>query len=297
MDIALLTFFNQIATHPFLDLTMLGLTISAPGLLAGFGVTMLLFEKERRIGLAVLTSLGIGVFLTLAFQFLVLRPRPEDVRLLWPMPNFPSYPSGHAAGAFAVVITAGLTYRRWRWWGVALIGATLVAFSRVYLGHHYPSDVLGGGVLGAAVGAACYGLIVRPEIVSNTGEETEQPRWRWLLWPQIAIALIVTQVAYLDILPLYLLRWPLADKTLHFFLFGMVVFWLNIWFDGRAVQFGRRFLPLAVLIPFTYALLEEGAQFFSPLRSADPLDLLSDLAGMLVFWWLSQRVRNKRMVQ
>jgi VanZ family protein len=163
-----------------------------------------------------------------------------------------------------------------------LAGAFLIAFSRVYLGHHYPSDILAGMVLGGAIGAACYGLF-RPLY----------PDWRWLLWPQIAIVIVVSQMAYLDLLPFYLLRWPLADKVIHFLLFGAVVFWLNFWFRGRKLQLGRLAIPLAILLPLAIASLEEGFQALSPLRSADPFDLTSDAAGMLFFWWLSHRLPLK----
>jgi VanZ family protein len=97
-------------------------------------------------------------------------------------------------------------------------------------------------------------------------------------------------MAYLDILPLWALRWPLADKILHFLLIGSIAFWLNIWFRGRTVPLLRWAVPLALLIPLTIALLEEGAQLYSPLRTADLTDLLSDLAGLLFFWGLSQKM-------
>jgi len=273
-------FFNQSLTNPFLDWLMLGLTLGALGIFAGLG-TMWTFGPQRRMGIAVLAALSAGLALTLAFQYLAMRPRPADVRLLWPAPNFPSFPSGHAVAAFATATAVGLSCRQWRWQAIALIGAGLVALSRVYLGHHYPSDVLAGSVLGASVGAACYGLIAAP------GQGVS--RWRWLLWPQIAVALLGTQIAYLDILPLHLLRWPGVDKVLHFLLFGMVVFWLNLWLRGRTVWI----FPLAVLIPFSIAMFEEGLQFFSPLRAADPTDLLSDLLGMLLFWGLSALILSK----
>ncbi len=99
---------------------------------------------------------------TLIFQFLALRPRPENVRLLLPAPNFPSYPSGHASAAFATAIVLCLTYRRWRVRALAILGASLIALSRVYLGFHYPSDIIGGAALGVAMGVACCGRIVGP---------------------------------------------------------------------------------------------------------------------------------------
>jgi VanZ family protein len=73
-------------------------------------------------------------------------------------------------------------------------------------------------------------------------------------------------------------------------LFGLVVFWLSLWLEGRVVQLGRWLIPLALLVPLTIASLEEVAQAWSPQRTASLEDWLCDLAGMLFFWWLSRRM-------
>jgi len=282
MDRLLLSFFNQTLAHPLLDYLMVGLTTVGFIALPGLGILLLFSRGHRRVGMSVLWAVGCGLTLALLFQYLALRPRPEAVRLLLPAPNFPSFPSGHATTAFAVAIVVGLAYKKMRWWSGALLLATLIALSRLYLGHHYPSDLFGGAVLGGAVGAACYGLV-----------GVSRPRWPWLLWPQIAIAVVVTQMAYLDILPGHLLQWPLADKVTHFLLFGAVVFWLNLWLKGRRLTWAGWAVPLAILLSFGLAAAEETLQFFSPLRNADLFDLASDLAGMVFFWWLSERLLKR----
>ena len=322
MDDSLLTFFNQTLANPALDAVMVTITYLGLALLPAIGVALII-GKQRRVGLAVLMALLVGEVFTLTFQFLALRPRPADVRLIIPTPNFPSFPSGHAAAAFATATVLVLTYRRWRAWLPALIGASLIALSRVYLGVHYPSDILGGAVVGLGTGAACCGLFA-----------TSRPDWRWLLWPQIAVVIIVSEMAYLNILPdSRLLAWPM-DKILHFVLFGAVTFWLNLWLSrppkpsvasglahcSRAVPVpahpgphgnagaGKGLgyaidtmssrlwaVPLAILIPFAIAVLEEGAQFFSPVRTADFADLFSDLSGMFFFWWMSEQALKLRI--
>ena len=73
------------------------------------------------------------------------------------VPGSASFPSGHAATAFATAVAVGLIHPRLRWPLLAL--ATLVALSRVYLGVHYGSDVLVGSALGVAIGLAT-GLLV-----------------------------------------------------------------------------------------------------------------------------------------
>jgi undecaprenyl-diphosphatase len=65
-------------------------------------------------------------------------------------PVDPSWPSGHAAGVFAFAAFLWVVDRRWG--AAAAVIATLVAMSRVALGVHYPTDVLSGACLGAAIG-------------------------------------------------------------------------------------------------------------------------------------------------
>ena len=111
----------------------------------------------------------------------------------------------------------------------------------------------------------------------------------------IAIAVLVSLMAYLDLLPMQLLRWHYADKVMHFLLWGSLALWLNLWLGGRSWQIAKHTLPLAIFFPFSLALIEEGFQSLSPLRSADVSDLAADLLGMLCFWWLSQRLRNQKL--
>jgi undecaprenyl-diphosphatase len=66
----------------------------------------------------------------------------------------PSFPSDHATAAFAIAVAVLLRQRRW---GLALVAlATVVAVGRVFLGLHYPTDVLAGAALGSATAVALW---------------------------------------------------------------------------------------------------------------------------------------------
>ncbi|HIS80171.1 MAG TPA: phosphatase PAP2 family protein [Candidatus Scatomonas merdavium] len=73
-----------------------------------------------------------------------------------PKPTDYSFPSGHTGASFAAVTALWLGgVRRWYF---ALIPAVLISFSRLYLYVHFPSDILGGILVGVCSGAAAYGL-------------------------------------------------------------------------------------------------------------------------------------------
>ena len=81
------------------------------------------------------------------------RPPEADPGLgsVVPIPDNPSFPSGHAATAFAAATAVAILCPRLRPWVLAL--AAGVALSRLYLRVHFPFDVLVGGLIGAALGA------------------------------------------------------------------------------------------------------------------------------------------------
>ena len=287
MDELLLHFFNRQLANPLLDAAMLAFTFGAYLLIPGAGI-LPYWKAQRRTAYAQWGAAIVALLVALLFQELAMRPRPVDVRLIWPQPQAYSFPSGHAAIAFA--FAAAYAANRQTALPrkiIAWIAASLIALSRVYLGFHFPSDILAGAMLGGAIGVAAQGM-------SRAGNSPQQVI-RWMVWPQIALVLLISWMAYLNFMPFHLLQWPGADKVMHFLLFGGVVFWLNIWLDDHRLRFQGTNLPTAFIIPFAFTALEEGLQAFSPHRSMDAGDLLSDLAGMLFFLWLSRWVLKTRL--
>lgn len=122
-----------------------------------FAAVLLLFRRQRTYGLSAACALALDlVSCNMLLKPLIGRVRPfafrPDLSLLVPPPGDASFPSGHTAAAFAVVFalkTAGSPL-----WLPALALAVVTAFSRLYLYVHWPTDVLGGALLGAAVGWA-----------------------------------------------------------------------------------------------------------------------------------------------
>lgn len=134
----------------FSYVTILGNTMTV-ALVAGIAGLLLIFKKHyaSAVGLAVAT---VGATLTdVGVKFLIERARPSGFSASLPA-SF-SYPSGHAASSFALYGTLALIlcalFPKWRR-AIIILGALIIAgvgASRIYLGVHYPSDVLGGYLL------------------------------------------------------------------------------------------------------------------------------------------------------
>lgn len=121
---------------------------------------LLAFPKTRNIGFVVAVALCWDLVLCNGIlKNLFARIRPFDVNtsieLLISKPKDYSFPSGHTAASFAAV--AGLYFSGGRkLWKIALPIALAIAFSRLYLYVHYPTDILGGALVGILSGYAGY---------------------------------------------------------------------------------------------------------------------------------------------
>ena len=116
----------------------------------GCSAVLLLIPKTRKTGAAMAGSLILeALCCNVILKPLIGRIRPCEVnaavQLLIAHPTDFSFPSGHTGASFAAV--SALYFSRNRLWRVALILAALIAFSRLYLYVHYPSDVLAGAFI------------------------------------------------------------------------------------------------------------------------------------------------------
>lgn len=116
---------------------------------------LLLIPKHRKTGAAIAAALVLeAICCNVLLKPLVARVRPcgvnTAVQLLIPRPDDFSFPSGHTGAAFAAV--GAMFTSRDRLWIPALLLAALIAFSRLYLYVHYPTDVLAGALLGIMAG-------------------------------------------------------------------------------------------------------------------------------------------------
>lgn len=130
------------------------------GIFLLIGICLLIFGRgpRRRAGMVILAALLLVLIVVdLGLKPLVHRPRPFQVlgmhMLIGPVPSGYSFPSGHTAAAFAGAVAWLMTAARTRLGRILPIAFALcVGWSRIYLGAHWPSDVLAGALVGALLG-------------------------------------------------------------------------------------------------------------------------------------------------
>ena len=180
---------NLAGTNATLDLLMILITtLGGTYVLALFAIPLWL-RGQREATFDFVLILVLTVVVTTAIKYLVDRSRPcVDVSFgARTLPGYgcatepdPSLPSGHASRAFALAGLVALRFR-WRAGSAAMAFATLVGLSRVYLGLHWPSDVLVGAFVGI-------GMAVLVELVSRRVVLYQRIR-KWIVeliphWPR-----------------------------------------------------------------------------------------------------------------
>lgn len=132
-------------------LTLLG---EAGAIWIAVAIALLLTKKYRKYGVCLSLALVAGLLLcNVGMKNIVARPRPcwqEAIDLLVKNPRDYSFPSGHTWSAVAGAWVATAANRRFGYAAIPLAAA--LAFSRLYLFVHFPSDVLAGALMGALLG-------------------------------------------------------------------------------------------------------------------------------------------------
>jgi undecaprenyl-diphosphatase len=151
---------NQNLDKPFnsISKSVYPLSFALPISLLGTGF----IKKDKNLqrqGFTSLASLAISMGTTYSLKKIINRDRPY---LTYPniqpyyIENDPAFPSGHTTAAFSTATSLSLTFKKWYIVVPAYTWAGAVAYSRLHLGVHYPSDVLAGAAIGAGSAWLCY---------------------------------------------------------------------------------------------------------------------------------------------
>lgn len=140
-------------------------------------VLLLIFSNTRKVGFTVAISMVFNLLvMNLILKNVVARVRPYEVidglTRLVPAERSFSFPSGHAGHAFAaaVVLYCMLPKK----YGIpALVLAGLISISRMYVGVHYPTDVLAGAVIGTGIALLCVALVKRLSAAKRGEDESK----------------------------------------------------------------------------------------------------------------------------
>ncbi len=168
MEFQILNALQKIHT-PIIDILMCGITrLGDAGMIwILLCIVLLLMPKTRKSGMVLLAALLADLLIcNVILKPTIQRIRPfdviTDIELLVKRPLDYSFPSGHTAASFTSVMALYLAGEK-KLWIPALVLAVLIAFSRLYLYVHYPTDVLGGMIIGVISGALGYWLVQKAE--------------------------------------------------------------------------------------------------------------------------------------
>lgn len=157
IDFKILNLIQEHSSCGFLNFLMPKITFLGNGGMIWIltALIMLLFIKYRKTGIMVGVGLMEGVMIgNVLLKNLIARERPcwinETVNILISMPQDYSFPSGHTLSSFIAATIIMYTDKRM---GIAAyVLASMIAFSRLYLYVHFPSDVLAGVLIGIIIG-------------------------------------------------------------------------------------------------------------------------------------------------
>ncbi len=154
VDLSAVQLVREHLSCPFLDSLMRVITLAGEeGILwIAVAIALLCFRKTRKAGFVMALSMIMGLLVgNLTLKPLISRPRPYAVdgsSIIIPALSDYSFPSGHTLVCFEAAVSLCLSgYKKMG--TAALVLAFAVAFSRIYLYVHYPTDVITGAILGS----------------------------------------------------------------------------------------------------------------------------------------------------
>lgn len=183
MDTRLFYAINHGLENGFFDWIMPIATNYETWILPGIALLVYLVYKNPRQGLLIIGAAVLAVAISDLINHRLLkeffeRVRPcnglPDVHLISGCSGSLSFPSSHAVNSFTIAAVFGFYEKRL--WLITAPGAALIAFSRVYVGVHYPADVVVGAMLGVGFGYLAfrtYRLAVRKQVFGRQKRNAE----------------------------------------------------------------------------------------------------------------------------
>jgi membrane-associated phospholipid phosphatase len=253
----------QLFTADFFVLFMKGITLlgneTAYLIMMPFVLWCVDFRTGARAGVVFLLS----AYLNLAFKDMLAQPRPFILEPGLNLIEASGYglPSGHAQGSLVFFGMLALLIRK-RWFTViSIILILLIAFSRVYLGVHFPTDILGGWFLG---GCLLFGYL-------KFGNRFEQIVAQWSLWQQIILS-----AATAGIMLIYNTHETIVIVAAFFGVGIGTILSVKFNYTQKPSSFSQHifrlltglFIGAAIYIVLAFIFPKHGEQLYEPLRFA-----------------------------
>ncbi len=173
---------NPINDIIFAVLTLLG---SDYVIIPIVGIAIYIFDRNnfKRNFILLIVSLLIGGILVHSLKELVDRPRPlggmkelikegkVHINVIFEPLNIVSFPSGHSQTVFTAATVLGYIYKKSMW--IFFLIALLSGISRIYVGAHYPLDVLAGGIIGVGISIATIYIFKKNGIIVYSNHDSK----------------------------------------------------------------------------------------------------------------------------
>ncbi|UPJ18280.1 phosphatase PAP2 family protein [Bacillus cereus] len=170
LDYVLFDYINQNANkYVLLDHVMVGLSKYSPlAFVLILGFFLFLGSKNKKIVFQALLAAGLTVVISKSIQFFFYRDRPfisYDVNQLLEYTANSSFPSDHTACALVIAVT--IWFYRKQFGFLCIIAASGVAVSRIWIGVHFPFDVLAGIMLGGIIAFFVHYYVMQTRLIQS----------------------------------------------------------------------------------------------------------------------------------